>query len=220
MSSFDEAIANIVHREVLRVLHRNTRRTPVVVDSYDPATYAAKFKLMPDSVDQAVITGWIPLNTSQTGNNYGWHHPPNIGDHGWLEFHEDDREAAFFTAATFNDQLKPLQTQPGELQYQTIWGHVIYAKQDGSLTLKNGTKSGSGGTAKNPPSGSSTQGSIVIDSSGNITITGNKIVLVPTDKVYLGGSSASKPVSAQGTTDSDSPPNTDTANFLTKVVGL
>lgn len=169
--SWHEAVVNIIHREVRRVMDRNTRRTPVIVDSYDKTTYAAKFKLMPDSVDQPVITGWIPLHTMQTGNNYGWHAPPNIGDHGWLDFHEDDREGGFFAAATFNDQLKPMPTEAGELQYQTIWGHVLYFKNDGSLTIKNGTKSGTGGTGAKPPTGSSTQSSIVIDASGTVTIT-------------------------------------------------
>jgi len=169
--SWHEALVNIIHREVLRVLHRNTRRTPVIVDSYDPVNYAAKFKLMPDSVDTAVITGFVPLHTIQSGNNYGWHAPPNIGDHGWLDFHEDDREGGTFTGAAFNDRFKPLPTQPGELQYQSIWGHVIYLRQDGSLTLKNGARSGAGGTAANPPAGTSQQSSVVLDPAGDITHT-------------------------------------------------
>jgi Type VI secretion system/phage-baseplate injector OB domain len=210
--SWHEALVNLIHREVLRVMHRNTRRTPVIVDSYDPATHAAKFKLMPDSMDQAVITGWVPLHTPQTGNNYGWHQPPNIGDHGWLDFHEDDREGATFTGAAFNDQLKPLQTQAGELQYQTIWGHTIYFKQDGSLTFKNGNKSGAGGTAQKPPGGSSTQGSIVIDPSGNVTITGVKIILAGT--VYLGGADASNAVAMLGSVDSHG--DTEQSNLATK----
>ena len=176
--SWHEALVNLVHREVLRVMHRNTRRTPVIVDSYDPTTHAAKFKLMPDSVDTAVVTGWIPLHTVQTGNNYGWHAPPNIGDHGWLDFHEDDREGATYSGGAFNDLFKPVATQAGELQYISIWGHQIYFKNDGSLTLKNGGKSGTGGTAQNPPSGSSTQSSIVIDPSGVVTITAPTVKVV------------------------------------------
>lgn len=218
---WNEALLNVVRREVLRVMHRTTRRTPVIVDAYDPQTHAAKFRLMPDSVDSAVVTGWIPLHTIHTGNNYGFHAAPNIGDHGWLEFHEDDREGGTFTGATFNDKLKPLVTQAGELQYQTIWGHVLYFKQDGSLTIKNGTKQGSGGTAQNPPSGTSQQSSLTLDNQGNltiscpgnVTISGGKIVL--SGNVYLGGAGASKPAAMQGTVDSGG--YSDVSNLATKV---
>lgn len=160
--SWHEALVNIVHREVLRVMHRNTRRTPVIVDGYDPITHAAKFKLMPDSVDTAVITGWVPLHTPQTGNNFGWHMPPNIGDHGWLDFHESDREGATFTGAAFNDKFKPVVTQAGELQYITKWGHVLYFKNDGTLTIKD--KAGTN--------------SIVMNGTDTITLTATTIKVV------------------------------------------
>ncbi len=195
--SNSEALVNLIHREVIRVLHRNTRRTPVIVDSYDPTTYAAKFKLMPDSVDQPVITGWIPLHTLQSGNNFGWHSPPAIGDHGWLDFHEDDREAAFFSAATFNDQFKPVQVQAGELMYQHKSGSQVYFKQDGTVTIKD-----KGGN------------SIVMDGSSTITITASKIVLAGT--VYLGGADASKPVAMQGSIDSHG--DTEQSNLATKAL--
>jgi phage baseplate assembly protein gpV len=180
---YGEALINLIHREALRVLHRNTRRTPVVVDSYDPKTYAAKFKLMPDSVSQDVITGWIPLHTLQTGNNFGWHSPPNVGDHGWLDFHEDDREGGTFTAATFNDKFKPIAVDAGEVMYQHKTGSQIYFKKDGTVTVKD-----KGGN------------SIVMNGSDTITLTASKIVLAGT--VYLGGADASKPVAMQGTVDS------------------
>ena len=195
--SVHEQLVNMIHREVVRVLHRNTRRTPVIVDSYDPATYAAKFKLMPDSVTTPVITGWIPLHTLQSGNNFGWHSPPNIGDHGWLDFHEDDREAGFYSAATFNDQFKPVQVQAGELMYQHKSGSQIYFKQDGTVTIKD-----KGGN------------SIVMNGTDTIKLTASKIVLAGT--VYLGGPDASKPVAMQGTTDSLG--EALTGNFATKAL--
>jgi phage baseplate assembly protein gpV len=160
-----EAFSNFVHREVLRVLHRQTRRTPVVVDSYDPATHAVKVRLMPDSVDDndPVVTGWISLHPLQTGNQFGWHMPPNIGDPGWVEFHEDDREAGQFVSATFNDKFPPVSVEGGEWLYKNKWGALINFKKDGSVTVTD--KSGS---------------TIISDGNGKITLqgqSGNKVLL-------------------------------------------
>jgi uncharacterized protein involved in type VI secretion and phage assembly len=179
----NEALLNLIHREVFRVLARSTRRTPAVVDSYDPTTYAAKFKLMPDSEDTAVVTGWISLGTPQSGNNYGWHQPPEIGAHGWLEFHEGDREAAVWHASQFNDQFQPVQTQSGETQYITKWGSLVYFKNDGSVTIKD--KNGSD--------------SIVMDGNGTVTITATTINLV--GNVHL-GATGGQPAALQGSVDS------------------
>jgi lipopolysaccharide export system protein LptA len=214
--SSHEAFMNIIHREVTRVVHRLTRRTPAIVSAYDPKTYACKFKLMPDSMDQVVETGWIPLGTSKSaimqqggstsagsgtggalggsggaapGSNqnqqpYGNHMPPEIGEQGWLEFHEHDREAATFTHSSFNDQAPPVMTQAGEWQYVSPWGHTFYHKQDGSLTIKSGNQqqnqsaqqsgstigsnvTSSQGSSKLPAK----QVTIFCDNKGNMTIT-------------------------------------------------
>jgi len=135
MSGF-QALANYIHGESMRVQHRASTRTPVVVDSFDPQTFAVKLKLMPDSIDpqKPVLTGWIPLHTLQTGNQFGWYSPPNINDHGWLEFHDDDREAATFSQAVFNDVLKPIGTvQAGELNYIHSTLSSMYFNQNGQV---------------------------------------------------------------------------------------
>jgi hypothetical protein len=196
---YGEALINLIHREALRVIHRSTRRTPVTVDSFDPKTYSSKFKLQPDSIEQDVTTGLIPLHTLQSGNGFGWHSPPNIGDHGWLDFHEDDREGGTFTNATFNDKFKPIEVQAGELLYQHKTGSQIYFKTDGTVTIKdkNGTNT------------------IVMNGSDTITLTASKIVLAGT--VYLGGADASKPVAMQGSTDSPDG-NALTGNLATRAL--
>lgn len=183
-----EALLNLIHREVLRVLHRSTRRTPVVVDGYDPKTHAAKFKLMPDSVSgDPVITGWIPLQTQQTGNNFGWHMPPNIGDHGWLEFHDDDREAGTFVHASFNDKFQPVDTvKAGEWFYKHKNGASIYYKDDGSVNLTDKAGNfvnmdGTGTVTINDKNGNK----LVLDSSGNV-----QVIPGSGKFVFLGGTGA------------------------------
>lgn len=196
MSSF-EALTNYIHREAERAVARHTQRTPAVVDSYDPQTHAVKVKFMPDSEDTALVSGWIPLHPIQTGNNFGWHMPPNIGDHVWVEFHDDDREAGQVVVATFNDQFQPINTvQAGEWLYKNKWGASVYFKQDGSVAVmdKNNNslfldgnnialiKQGNSQVQlnNNTVTISTPKGEIIIDGSGNIQV-------FPTGTVFLGG---------------------------------
>jgi hypothetical protein len=175
MSSYD-ALVNMIHREVLRVLYRQTARTPCVVDSYDPTTAAVKVRLMPDSIDgdSPLVTGWLSLHPLQTGNGFGWHMPPNIGDHGWVEFHDDDREAGQFVVATFNDQFVPVPTvMAGEWFYQNKWGASVYFAQDGSITLTDATGStivmnGAGKVTVTDAAGSM----VALDGAGGIVVAG------------------------------------------------
>jgi hypothetical protein len=188
MSEHD-ALANWVHMEVMRVLHRTTRRTPVQVDGYDDKTHAVKLKLMPDSMDGSdpVITGWVPLPTPQGGNGFGWHMPPNINDHGWVEFHDSDREAGQYVGGVFNDKFKPIAgVKAGEWLYKNAWGTLINFKADGSATVadKNGasiTFDGQGTTTITGKDGSQ----VVLDKGGKITVK-------PKDgsMVFLGGDGA------------------------------
>jgi hypothetical protein len=185
-----EALVNLIHREILRVQHRSTRRTPGVVDSYDKETHSVKVKLMPDSIDdgQPVVTGWLPLHPLQTGNKAGWHSPPNIKDHGWIEFHDDDREAGHFQVATFNDKFPPDKTvEAGELKYIHPGTQTqIYFDKNGNITIRGqNTSNANGGNNNNGAGGGTNQDNskqtIVLKSDGSITIqdkSGNgKIVL-------------------------------------------
>jgi len=274
--SSHEWLINIIHREISRYVSRATRRTPAMVDSYDAKTYAAKYKLLPESGDNmqaggdtgeganqndsAVITGWIPLGTPKTGpmqqsgssgagqqangssQTYGWHMPPEVGEFGWLEFHEDDREAATFVASNYHDKWKPMETQPGEWQYVTKYGHTIYFKNDGSVTIKNGNKKAqSTGQAGSSDTQDSKQSTINIDTDGNVTVTAHQTAtitfnaknivgnadnnegkitfnaqkIVHNGNVYLGGEDAHRPAALLGTTDSAGHANT--SNLATKV---
>lgn len=211
--SESEALANFVHREVLRVMHRSTRRTPGVVDSYDKETHSVKLKLMPDSIDDnhPVITGWLPLHPVQTGNKAGWYSPPNIGDHGWIEFHDDDREAGHFQVATFNDKFPPDKTvNAGELKYIHPGTQTqIYFDKNGNITIRGqNTSNSNGGNNNNGQSGGSNQDNskqtivlksdgsitaqdksgnakIVLDGNGNITISAKKYTINATDEIDL-----------------------------------
>lgn len=194
--SANEGLINLIHREVARVLDRRTRRIPAIVDSWDGNTYSVKVKFQPEGT----LSGWIPMETTQASKgNSGHHIAPNINDHGWVEFHEDDREAAIFVAATFNDKFPPFNIAAGEHYYkQPNTGATYYFKNDGSVTVTD--KAGN---------------SIVMNGTDTITVTAPNIVL--NGSVTLGGAKGSGvPAAKQGTVDTAG--NADETNLATKVM--
>jgi Type VI secretion system/phage-baseplate injector OB domain len=221
--SATEDFLNLIHREIMATMDRMTRRQPGIVDSYDPETHAVKLKLMPDSGpgEEPVITGWIPLHTMQTGNGAGWHSPPNIGDPGWIEFHEFDREGGTFQQATFNDQFPPDKTvQAGENKYiHPKTKTTIYFDNDGNITITGMSGGGQdnskqtivlkqdGSTSFTDKAGQSVimngtdtititdaAGDTVVMNGGTITLTSNSVVNVVSPHVNLGASSGTVPV--------------------------
>jgi hypothetical protein len=127
---FTEALRNFIHREILRVFDRRTRRVPCLVDSYNPSQHTVKVKLQPEGT----LTGWLQIQTDQVG----WQIAPNIGDPGWVEFHEADRRAGVFVGSNHNDlNPPPAQIQTGEWHYQNKFGAWLYFKNDGSITWQD-----------------------------------------------------------------------------------
>ncbi len=208
-----EALVNLVHREVVRVLDGRTRETAGIVDSYDPVTHSVKMKLQPEDI----LTGWMPLRQAQAGNGVGSHMAPSIGDHMSAAFHEDEREAGTVSGAFFNDISKPVSVEAGEWRYISPNGKAeFYFKKDGSFEVKDKSgasyKADGNGVVTVTDKGGN---KITLDGSSTITLHAATIVLDGT--VKLGGADASLEVSARGTTDSSG--DAETGNFLTKVFG-
>jgi len=165
-----EALRNIIHREVQRVLDRRTRRTPCIVDGYNGATHTVKVRLQPENT----LTGWMQIEEPQAGEL----HAPNNGDFGWIEFHENDRRAGTFVAAVHNNNAPPpKQIIAGEYYKQMSSGQSIYFKNDGSITLTD-----KAGTI------------IASDGAGNATVTASIAVTVKAPAINLGNGGTLLPV--------------------------
>ena len=199
MSSDSEALRNLIHREVLRVLDRRRRRTPCIVDSYSPELHAVKVRLQPEDT----ISGWLQIDQLATGDSFGVQTAPNIGDPGWAEFHEADGRAGNFVAAVSNDKFPPVPIQAGEFLVKTKWGGLLYFKNDGTFTIDNGNGAklvfdGSQiqvtGTFTGPAGAGEIDVGSPIVSSADITAEGISLKTHRHTNVQTGGSTSGPPV--------------------------
>jgi phage baseplate assembly protein V len=149
-----EAIRNIIHGEVLRMLADVRRRLPCIVDSYNPSQHTVRVRIQPDNI----LTGWMQIATAQIGLQIA----PSVNDPGWVEFHEGEGDAGQFVGSAHNDlNPPPKEIQAGEAYYQNKSGSSLYFKKDGSVTAIDGNGS-----------------SFTMDGTGNVTqMAGQKITL-------------------------------------------
>jgi phage baseplate assembly protein gpV len=165
-----EGLNDRVHSEAQRVLDRRMRRTPCVVTAYRGDLHAVKVNILPSQTG----TNWISIETGQIGEVIA----PNIGDPGWLDFHEDDRRAAVFVGACHNDQHPvPQAINAGERLVKTSFGSSAYFKNDGSITFTD-----KAGTV------------IATDGTGNATVTATTAVTVKAPEINLGDGGTLLPV--------------------------
>ncbi|MBV9984497.1 phage baseplate assembly protein V [Bradyrhizobium sp.] len=159
-----EGLRNFIHQEIQRALDRRMRRLPCIVSAYNPSQHTVKVKLQPSGTE----TGWTQIEAPQVG----WMVAPNIGDPGWLEFHEADRRAAVFVGSNHNDSFPPpQQIAAGEWFYKNKAGQSLYFKQDGSITATD--KAGS---------------TYQLDGTGNVAVTAKTQVTVTAPAINLGAS--------------------------------
>jgi phage baseplate assembly protein gpV len=165
-----EAWRNFIHLEVQRFLDRRIRKMPCIVTGYRGDLHAVKVELQPSGTQ----SGWIQVETDQVGNLVA----PNIGDPGWLDFHEDDRRAAVFVGSNHNDLFPPPQAiNAGERFTKTSFGSSVYLKNDGSVTVTD-----KAGTV------------IECDGTGNATVTATTAVTVKAPAINLGDGGTLLPV--------------------------
>jgi hypothetical protein len=178
-----EGLRNIIHQEVQRFLDRRTRRMPCIVDGYHGDLHAVKVKLQPSGT----LSGWIQIETAQVGLQIA----PNIGDPGWLDFHEDDRRAAVFVGSNHNDSFPPSQRiAAGELFYKNKSGSTLFFKQDGSIKATDSAGASillNGGAVTATDKANST---IVLDGAGNAAVTAQTTVSVSAPAIDLGNGGA------------------------------
>lgn len=189
-----EGLNDRAHKEAQRVMDRRMRRTPVIVTAYRGDLHAIKGEIQP----WGTPTGWIQVETDQVGNLVA----PNIGDPGWLDFHEDDRRAAVFVGSNHNDLFPPpVQINAGE-RLTRVFGSTVYQKNDGSVEISD-----SGGAMWVLRNGAGTFtdkiGTIIAtDGEGNANVTAMTAVTVHAPAINLGSGGTLQPVKLADNSDS------------------
>jgi phage baseplate assembly protein gpV len=157
-----------------------------IVTSYDPEKYLAKVTFMPEGQE----SGWVPIETSHIGNDYGVAiglqpgDGKKSGDQVIVRYQEGDLESGKIVQRVHSDDEKPPTVQSGEI---VLWSK--FKKSTGKSGLGDDASAGgdddevaSGGQGgsgqqiyfKNDGSISWTDGngaSIVMDGNGNIKLT-------------------------------------------------
>lgn len=182
-----DAVLNIVHREVMRVLGASPRRIACTVDGYNPADHTVRVITQPDGT----LSGWIQIQALQIGMMVA----PNVNDPGWLEFHEGDGDAPVFVGSSHNDlNAPPTQIQEGEFFYKNAKGQTFYFKNDGSTMLTDGA-----GASSKMLDGAITltdkaNTTISTDGTGNASVKANIALTVQAPSISLGNGGALEPV--------------------------
>lgn len=102
-----------------------------VVTSYDPARYAAKVTLQPDSLQ----TGWLPVAAHWIGDGWGMFSPPSPGDQVNVEFINGDIGSGTVVGRIWDQNNPPLAVPAGEWWLVHKSGAFIKLTHDGKLTL-------------------------------------------------------------------------------------
>lgn len=103
-----------------------------IVSDYDPGTYMCKVKIQPDDKE----TGWLPIPSIWTGNQWGLFCPPTVGDLVEVEFVNGDFESGYSIKRFFTDSEAPISGIPsGEFWLVHATGTFIKLFNDGHMEI-------------------------------------------------------------------------------------
>ncbi|QEH36496.1 Phage-related baseplate assembly protein [Aquisphaera giovannonii] len=166
-----QQMLNIARREAERVMARRAMPKTGIVTAYDPDHYCAKVELQPEGVE----TGWLPIRTPWSGNEWGMFCPPTPGDEVEVGFQEGGKQAGYVKLRAFGDRLRPLSVPAGEFWVVHKSGSFLKFKNDGSVELHaaedlNATVAGQANLAV---TGKVVASATEFDLTGNVKVTGD-----------------------------------------------
>ena len=164
-------LLNVVRREAERVVARLAHPKTGIVSGYDPANYAAKVRLQPQDVE----TGWLPIRTPWSGNNWGMFCPPDIGDEVEVQFQEGGKQAPYVALRAFGDRSRPLSVPAGEFWLVHKTGSFLKFRNDGSVELNaaGNLTATVAGQANLTVTGKVVASAREFDLTGNLNVTGD-----------------------------------------------
>lgn len=147
------------------------------VSGYDPGSYCAKVKIMPEGNE----TGWLPIVSPWIGNNWGLFAPPSIGDAVEVQFQEDDFEAGFVCQRFYNDTDRPLSVESGEFWLVHKSGAFFKLTNDGKVLINGHTEI----DATAPTINITATGNITAQAGGNATVQAGGTATISAPSIIL-----------------------------------
>jgi hypothetical protein len=137
-----DRLANQMRIAAVRATQFDVSSAKGVVTSYDPNRYAAKVFIMPegsfpDETGEIEESGWIPVNTSWSGNGWGMFCPPSPGDQVTIQFIEGDTTSAEIVGRVFDVAHLPLNVPSGEFWLVHASGTFLKLTNDGKVSLNS-----------------------------------------------------------------------------------
>ena len=113
-----------------------------IISNYDPATYKVQVVVQPQNNDSPdkTNTGWLPLFSPWVGNGWGFFAPPAIGAVCAIHYSEGSHTGAFVTLCTFNQVMKPVAVDAGEMWLLHETGSYIKLQNNGEVEISGKVK--------------------------------------------------------------------------------
>jgi phage baseplate assembly protein gpV len=179
----NDAINNAIQRQVGKRLEQVANTRMARVTSYDPKTYSCTVLILPEGdfpdAGTSALSGWIPVQTSWSGNGWGVFCPPSVGDQVCVEHIEGDPGSGQIIGRVYDASHLPLAVQSGEFWLVHATDSFIKLTNDGKVTIDdqagstvtwNGDGTGFVTFAKGLTINAETALNGSLDVSGNVTV--------------------------------------------------
>lgn len=127
-----DALLNTIRAHSQMAQGEKTTHRVGQVTAYDPAKYAVKVKMWPDTQESL---GWVPLASSYIGSGWGLVAGPSIGDQVMIAFDREDQDAGVVVGRMFTDIEQPPAAPSGEFWLVHKSGSLLKFHNDGSVEL-------------------------------------------------------------------------------------
>ena len=147
------------------------------VTSYDPKKYACKVLILPEGdfpVDgDSGESGWIPVQTSWSGDGWGMYCPPSIDDQVFISHVEGDHGSGQIIGRVFDAAHVPAEVQSGEMWMVHKLGAFIKLTNDGKVTFNDKANT-----------------TIVMNADGTLSTTSSGVTTINANTIKLKGGGA------------------------------
>lgn len=130
-----DAFQSMIRQQASMVQNSITQTQVGTVVAYDPATFTVIVQLYPQDADTpALQTGWIPLFTLSTNQQWGIFVPPSLGDLIEVHYQEGSLQNAYAGLRAIMQGNSP-NVPSGEMWFIHASGSYVKITNDGKVSI-------------------------------------------------------------------------------------